>query len=79
MVRIAIALFSDEILMRYLYAILCTMFHRNGLYRVQFLFRLIGQIKIHFGSPLREIPTPTIILHSYPSVNALPNAFQIPS
>ena len=42
--------------MRYLYAILCTMFHRNGLYRVQFLFRLVRQIKIHFYNPL-DSPT----------------------
>ena len=32
----------DEIEMRHLYAILCTMFHRFGLYRVDFLFTLIG-------------------------------------
>lgn len=32
----------DEIEMRHLYAILCTMFHRYGLYRADFLFTLIG-------------------------------------
>ncbi len=46
-----IATFPDEIQKRYLYAILCTMFHRNGLYRVQFLFRLIRQVEIHTTSP----------------------------
>ena len=33
---------SDEIWLRSLYTILCTMFHRNGLYRVNFLFALIS-------------------------------------
>jgi hypothetical protein len=42
-----IALLSDEILMRHLYAILCTMFHRYELYRVEFLYKLIGQIEVH--------------------------------
>ena len=32
---------SDEIWLRSLYTILCTMFHRNGLYRADFLFTLI--------------------------------------
>lgn len=47
-----IALFPDEISIRYLYAILCTMFHRFGLYRVQFPFKLACQIKVHDNSPL---------------------------
>ena len=42
-----IALLSDEILMRHLYAILCTMFHRYELYRVEFLYKLISQIEVH--------------------------------
>lgn len=41
----------DEIEMRHLYAILCTMFHRYGLYRVEFLFKLVRQIKAHDDSP----------------------------
>ena len=47
-----IALFPDEISIRHLYAILCTMFHRYGLYRVQFPFKLACQIKVHDNSPL---------------------------
>jgi hypothetical protein len=42
-----IALLSDEILMRHLYAILCTMFHRYELHRVEFLYKLILQIEVH--------------------------------
>lgn len=44
---IAIALFPDEILIRCLCAILCTMFHRYGLYRDQFSCEFVGQINIH--------------------------------
>ncbi len=46
-ISMKIALLSDEILMRHLYAILCTMFHRHELYRVEFLNKLIGQIEVH--------------------------------
>jgi len=33
----------------HLYAILCTMFHRNGLYRAEFPCKTIG--KVHIDSP----------------------------
>mgnify|MGYP006924743170 CR=1 FL=1 len=45
----------DEIEMRHLYAILCTMFHRFGLYRVDSLFTFICQMKIHKYTPKNDI------------------------
>gem|GEM_PF-6122130 len=46
-----------------LYAILCTMFHRYGLYRVEFLFQFIRQIIVHADLLIRAMPFLKIILH----------------
>lgn len=64
-----ITLFLDEILLRYFIAILCTMFHRYGLYRAELPCKLICYIIVHDDSPFRALPLTLIILHQKSSVN----------
>ena len=61
-ISVPIALFPMKSCHVHLYAILCTMFHRNGLYRAEFPCKTIG--KIHIDSPL-NIPQ-NILLYPTP-------------